>query len=465
MAQFKRTDAYALISAVMAQLTGETSYSVIDAQGFLDAGKLALSYDTEEIFNAVSIVCGRLFIATRPYKAPLWILDSISSGDFTARFRKISYYSNKPLPSGAYNTDLYTNLAYGFDNGTNPSGGSDQSTGSMWEQHPTYPLEMNFMSSSTWQDCLTRYEHQLKIAFTSEDEWIRFWEGIMTEKANDIEQEKEAHNRLTLLSRMGIAAAMAESTSAIKGACTVIDMTAAFNAYYGTNYTGEALRTTYLKEFTMFFIAKFKEVSNLMTKRSVLFHYAPAKSYGGASHYILRHTPKSEQRFMMFTPLWEKVKATVMPEVFNDEYLSFDTQFESVDFWQNLSTSETDRAGINTYITVPGWLESAITSGVTTTDTKYTFNPDYVLGCLYDRDAVMTDFQFEDAKTTPVEARKHFVNTWYTFAKGAIGDPTENFVLFTMGDNKPADNNSKANEEPKEDVVEEPKTTRKTASK
>ena len=67
MAQFKRTDGYALINAVMAQLTGQDSYSVIDSQGFMDAGKLALTYKTDEIFNALTIVGARLFTATRPY--------------------------------------------------------------------------------------------------------------------------------------------------------------------------------------------------------------------------------------------------------------------------------------------------------------------------------------------------------------------------------------------------------------
>ena len=83
-----------------------------------------------------------------------------------------------------------------------------------------------------------------------------------------------------------------------------------------------------------------------------------------------------------------------------------------------------------------------ITSGVTTSDTAYVFNPDYVLGCLYDKDALMTDFQLEAADQTPLEARKRYISTWYTFAKGAIGDPSENFVLFVMSANEPADDNT-----------------------
>ena len=430
MAQFKRTDGYALMNAVMVQITGQDTFQVINAAGFMDAGKIAMTYDTDEIFNALTIVGARLFTATRPYKAPLWLIDSISSGYFNNRIRKISYYSTNALPSGAFNTDLFTNFADGYTNdasGENPAGTKDQ-----YEQHPVHPLEMNFMNSTVWQDCITRYEDQIKIAFSNEDEWARFWAGVLTEKGNDIEQRKESHNRLTLLNRMAIASAMGASGSALAGASTVIDLTAAYNARFGTSYTGAQLRTTYLKSFLEFFVSEFKIISNMMTKRSLMFHAAPPLTLSDGTHYILRHTPKSEQRFMMYTPLWEQAKALVMPEIFNTEYLNMDNQFESVDFWQSFSMSDADKAGVNIKVTIPGWLDDLINGTSTNTDASYTFNPNYVVGCLFDKDAVLTDFQFETARTTVPEARKNYVNTWLDFGLGAIGDPSENFVLFVM---------------------------------
>ena len=426
-----RKDGYALINAVMAQLTGQDTFSVIDAQGFMDAGKLAMTYSTDEIFNALSIVGARLFTATRPYKAPLWLIDSINSGYFNNRIRKISYYSTKALPSGAFNTDININLADGYTNDASaesPSGTKDQ-----YEQHPVHPLEMNFAESHVWQDCITRYEDQIKIAFTNEDEWARFWAGVLTEKGNDIEQRKEAHNRLTLLNRMALADAMGASGSAIAGLSTVIDLTAEYNSAFGTSYTGTQLRTTYLKDFLAFFVSQFKIISNMMTKRSTMFHAAPSLTLADGTHYVLRHTPKADQRFMMYTPLWEQAKAMVLPEIFNTEYLQPE-QFESVDFWQTLSMSDADKASVNLMVTVPGWLEDMILGTTGSSDTAYTFNPDYVVGCLFDRDSVLTDFQFETARTTPVEARKNYVNTWMDFGLGAIGDPSENFVLFVMSE-------------------------------
>ena len=231
---------------------------------------------------------------------------------------------------------------------------------------------------------------------------------------------------------MGIAAAMGAQGSALAGANTVIDLTVAYNARFNTNYTGAQLRTTYLKEFLAFFVSEFKIISNLMTKRSLMFHASPKLTLSDGDHYVLRHTPKSEQRFMMYTPLWEMAKAQVMPEIFNTEYLNMDGQFESVDFWQSFSMSDTVKASANIKVTIPGWLQDLIAGTSTDTDTAYTFNPDYIVGCLYDKDAVLTDFQFETARTTVPEARKNYMNTWYSFGLGALGDPTENFVLFVM---------------------------------
>lgn len=425
-----RKEGYALMNAVMAQLTGQDDFSVIDAQGFMDAGKIAMQYRTDEIFNALTIVGARLFTATRPYSAPLHMIDAIDSGYFNNRIRKISYYSTWALPSGEFNTDLFTNLRDGYSNDAtseNPAGTNDQ-----YEQHPVHPLEMNFANSVVWQDCLTRYEDQIKIAFSNEDEWSRYWAGVLTEKGNDIEQRKESHNRLTLLNRMGIAAAMGAQGSALAGANTVIDLTAAYNTRFGTNYTGAQLRTTYLKEFLAFFVSEFKIISNLMSKRSLMFHASPKLELSDGDHYVLRHTPKSEQRFMMYTPLWEMAKAQVMPEIFNTEYLNMDGQFESVDFWQVFSMNDTEKASANLKVTIPGWLQDLIAGTSTDTDTSYTFNPSYIVGCLYDKDAVLTDFQFESARTTMPEARKNYMNTWYSFGLGSLGDPTENFVLFVM---------------------------------
>ena len=379
-----------------------------------------------------------MLIGNRPYNAELSLIDAISTGEFNSTVREISYFSTWALPSGAFNTNLYTNFADGFDNGKNPNvGGTDQSTGDQYEQHPVHPFEQYFMDSQVWQDCLTRYVNQIKIVFNSEAEWGRFWSGLVTEKQNDIEQRKAAYNRLTLLSRMALASAIGDYDSAIKGSCTLYDLTAAYNKEMGTNYTGSQLRTTYRKSFLEWFTSEIKIISDLMAKRSIFFHATPILTLADGDHVILRHTPKSEQRMIMYSPFWEKAKTMVMPEIFNDKYLKPEN-FEAVDYWQTLSMDDAVKASADIKVKIPAWLEDLIGNTTGSSDTDYVFQPDYLMGCIFDKRSVMTNFQLEDARTSPLESRKNYLNTWFDFVKSNICNPTQNFVLLVMSENEQA---------------------------
>lgn len=431
MAQFKRKDGYALMTLVVKELTGQDIGNIVNTEGFISAGSLIADYTTDEIFNAIGIVYGRLRIAVRSYNAKLWLINSIDNDMYSNRMRKISVYSNFPLPSGHFNTDIYTNLAAGY--GADASGESPAGTKDQFEQHPMYPLEMNFAGSATWQDALTRYVDQIKICFRDENEWLDFWNGIATQKNNDIEMQKEAYNRMALLGRIGYALAIGDTASNINGSMTKVNLTKAFNDYFGTSYTSAQLRTTYLKEFCEFLTVTVKDYSDMLTRPSVYFHAAPVYTDSqSVDHVILRHTPKDKQRLMFFGPFWNRAKAMVMPEIFNPEYIDMGN-FESVDFWAANSTDVDTRALVNVKVTVPGWLESLITNGVTTVDTAYTAKDIYVLGCLFDVDSVMTSYQLESVEPAR-EARKGYITDWYTFARNSISDPTENFIVFTMED-------------------------------
>ena len=100
--------------------------------------------------------------------------------------------------------------------------------------------------------------------------------------------------------------------------------------------------------------------------------------------------------------------------------------------------NDSEKATANLKITIPAWLMDMIGNTTGSSDTKVTFNPDYIMGCLFDRRSVMTNFQIEDARTTKLEARKNYLNTWFDIAKSNICNPTQNFVLFIMSENEQA---------------------------
>lgn len=411
-------DVHALMNSLVKEATGqEATLQVVDSSTFVSAGETLLATGTENVLNALSLVLGRTFMAVRPYNAKLSLINSISTGAYAHRLRKISFYSRDAQASGDWNTQLFTNLADGFTNGQNPDANDDpQSTKSMWEQNAPVTLELNFAGSSVWEDSTTVYEDQLKQAFRSEADFADFVAGIMTEKANDIESQKEAFNRMTLLNHIGAVYDMNENYS-------VVNLTKEFNEEFGTNYTSAQLRTTYLKEFMEFFTAKVKIDSRMLTNRSKKAHWSPAKTIGSKTYSLLRHTPRDRQRLFLYNPMFIKTQSYVFPEIFNPEYLQVEN-YEGVDFWQN----EANPSAIDVVPAIPD--VSDPTEQTAGTEVQI----DYMVGMLFDEDGLMVDYQLERSATSPLEARKNYRNIWWSFSKNAISDTTENCIIYFMAD-------------------------------
>lgn len=411
------TDCYALINAIAKEATGqESTLQAVNTSTFVSVGESILRSGTENVLNALSLVLGRTFVAVRPYEAKLKIINALNSGAYANRVRKISYYSRNAEPSGMFNTNLYTNLAMGYDNGSN--GGA--SVASMWEQNRPIALEMNFGGSSVWDYHTTIYEDQLKEAFRDESSFATFVSGYLTEAANDIEMEKEAFNRACMLNYI----AGIYDLNSVNGAA--IDMTAAFNAYMGNPSpaltAADILGPTYFKQFIEFFVTTVKTISDTLTNRSLKYHWSPTKTVNGVTYDILRHTPKSKQKFLLYKPFWRAAEAQVMPEIFNDKYLKIEN-FEGVEFWQN----ELVPASIDVTPAIPD------ISDPTTQTAGSQVQLDYILGCIYDEDAMMTDYELEDTMSTPVEARKKYRNVFTHIKRNIINDFTENGVLLYLG--------------------------------
>ena len=410
-------DAYQIINLLVREATGQdATIQAVDPSTFVSVGETVLATGVENTLNALSMVLGRTFMAVRPYNAKLGILNSINSGLYANRLRKISFYAREAVIDGASNTDLKTNFADGYDNGTN----SGASTASMWEQNQPMPLEMNFGGSSEWQTVTTVYEKQLQVAFRSPEDFAAFVNGIMTEKGNDIESEKEAFNRMTLLNAM---AGVYDLASYMPG--SAINLTTEYNNYFGTSKLTADLLTTDLESFLQFFTSEIKTISDRMTNRSAKYHWPVTKTVSGVTYSILRHTPRDRQKLLIYKPFWYKAEAIVKSAIFNPSYLDINN-FEGVDFWQN----EIDSSAISITPAIPDAAGS--NSGAQTAGTAVTL--DYVLGFMFDEDALMVDYQFDSATTTPLEARKHYRNMWWTMRKNAICDFTENMILLYMAD-------------------------------
>ena len=255
-------DGCAIMTQVVRQATGQDSFGVVNSSNFVSAGETVLATGMENVYNAVNTVLNRLVVAVRAYPGKFITVQAANSGVYSNRMRKISFYSKDPLESGYFNTDQNTNLAEGYTSGDN----SGASTKSQWEQHQAMPLEMNFAGSTTWQNAITEYENQVKMAFRGPDEWTAFVAGYLTEHANDVTSQREAWARMAVVSKI----ANIYDNAVNNGIATesAVNLTAKFNAYFGTSYTSAQLLSTYLKEFTMFVVSFIRLLSDTLENRS-----------------------------------------------------------------------------------------------------------------------------------------------------------------------------------------------------
>ena len=424
-------DAHVLMNAIVKEATGGNStIQVVDSTSFTSAGELVLNSGVENTLNSIAIVLGRRFMAVRPYRAKLNLINALNSGLYTHRISKISYYARPSKASGDWNTQLNpANLKTGVDNTSDTTSGQER-TPSMWEQNAPEALEMNFAGSDVWEDSTTVYRQQLQQAFRSEDTFNSFIAGIMTEKGNDIESQKEAFNRMTLLSYM----AGLYDVDAILSNGMAVNLTSEFNTANGTSYTTAQLQTTYRKEFLAFFVSFVKKLSRMLEYRSVLNHWSVPKTVGSDTLEIMRHTPRDKQKMMLFEPFFIDAEANVLPEIFNDEYLKLDN-YEGVMYWQNPNTP----SSIDVIPSIPD--VAGTHNGLQTSGDEVQL--DYVLGVIFDEDALMIDYQLDDSLSTPVEARKRYYNIWWSFAKNSIQDYTEKGVLLYMADSSNENNKKK----------------------
>lgn len=420
MASFQVKDAYAVMNALARQATAQADISVVDHQSFIDAGTTTLATGTENVLNSIARTLAKVVVASRPYKGKFGLINA-SENQFNTRKAKINYYAEDNEATGAFNTDLYTNIADGYDNGTN----SGASLGTMWEQKLPRVLERFFLSEAAWDKHYTIPLVQLQSAFNDEATFISFMNGRLTEIENDIESTMESYNRSIVVDRIaGIYSQVNALTPTLGSECAV-DLIKYFNDECGTTYTREEILQEHLTEFMEIFIAKLKIDSDRLEERTALYHNPYKITDGGVDYNILRHTPKDKQKLFLFSEFITKAKTRVMPEIFNPEYLKIEN-YEGVTYWQ--SSKPGKRMSID--------CKPALPDGATSSEVAL----DYVVGMLFDTDGLMTINQFTGAYTTPVEARKLYQNTWYHWKRGSIQDYSENSIIYYLGEGGNASN-------------------------
>lgn len=401
----KPVSVHAIVNDMVKSIYGaESTLTVKDTSSFVTVGETLLRSGAENTLNALSLTLAKTIIAIRPYKGR-YALITKTGEEYGFFSRKISYYATEAEATSMWNV-------VGNENNLKDGVSIDH-----YKQKKVYPVQINFGGIKVIQRHFTRYMDQLQIAFESEQAFSDFYTGIMMEIANDNEMIKEAENSLLIVNHI---AAIADTGRAEQK----VNLTAAFNARFGTTYTTQDLLTTQLRNFLAFFVSVLKRTSRLMERNTELFHLTPAATDdNGSALHLLRHTPKDKQRLMLYTPLFEEAESLVLPEIFHEGMLS-PGQYEGVDFWQNVNAPASIKVTPNEFDMESGASKTA-SAPVTL---------DYVVGMLFDEDALGVTYKVDKVYTTPINAAGAYYNTYYHMAKDYKADFTENAVVFYMAD-------------------------------
>lgn len=387
------TDVYKIVNDIAQQATGRKDLTAVDTSSFVTVGETLLRIGTENTINAISTVLAKTIFSVRPYKSKFSMLMS-DNEKWGAMTRKIV-----PLPIDAEESqDWNTNENNHINNGQ---------TVDMYKINAKKFMQFNFYGTKVMQFHITRYRDQLSLAFTSESEFSRFIDAIMTDVFNDIETAIESESRATLLNYMA-------GLSSMK--LYEVDLTKEFNTKYGTTYTKTELLSTHISDFMKFFASQVKIYSERLTDRSSLYHANPLNSK------ILRFTPKNKQKMFMYSPIFIEAESMVYSSLFNPKYLDIGS-FEGVNYWQ----SPNDPMSINI---TPNILD--ISTGESKTAEAPVALPT-VIGVLFDTDAVGINIQFDYTSTTPFNSAGGYWNTYYHYRRNFWNDFTENGILFVMG--------------------------------
>lgn len=390
------TDVYKLMNEIVEQATGNKELAVVDTTTFTSVGETLLRTGAENTLNAISTVLAKTIFSVRPYKGKLESM-RVSSERWGAMVRKIIYLYEGAEASTDWNTDA------------NPNTLADGTSVDMYKIKAPKAVQLNFYGTKLLQKHLTRFRDQLSIAFHSEDEFVQFIDGVMTEYANEIEMMNEAESRATLLNFMGGISSMG---------LTEVDLVAEYNAEFGTSYSRAALLGEHLQSFMQFTASTIKTYSSRLTDMNSLYH-ANLTGYNP----IMRHTPKERQKMVMYEPLFIKTEAQVYSALFNPKYLDIGS-FEGVNYWQ----SQTDPTAIHVK---PNILDVATGASKNATSEV---NLDYVVGVLFDADACGVMPQFDYASTTPFNSAGGYYNMYNHWRFNSYNDFTENAVLFVLGE-------------------------------
>lgn len=384
------------INSLLAQATTPGGIASVNTAAFVTQAQHVLDVGYDVVLGAISQVLSQTIFASRPYTQifPSLYADARRWGN---RVRKVNYVDD------AFTADVRIDSTVMVDGGSVDP----------WVIRKPKVVEMNYYGVSDYSDQTTIFTDQLDMAFSGPEELTRFFAGLMQEINNKHQQAEEEFARGVVAN--GIAAKCHADTGNVRHLITE------YNAYTGASLTS----TTYkdpanIGNFARWFAGWIKTLSGFMRERSTLYHINP--TIGGTVQNIKRHTPADMQRIFINTAELNQASTRVLTDAFNEEYLRTAT-YEPVNFWQSIKDGEHMKINATaSYIDYTGAEQT-------------TSNPvvvDGILGVVFDRDFTGYTRVNNFIRSTPINAKGGYSNTFWGWRFRYWQDLTENCVVLAL---------------------------------
>ena len=378
---------YSIVNEVAKQAMGTTAISVVDNSGLVSLGNTVLgSNETKNNFlNALTDRIGRTIVSFREYHShfPDIERDSIEWGNI---LQKLKIAMPEAEEDQSYNLK----------------------DGSSVDQYKINKAEVNqllFTTETPWQTHITVHLDELEKAFLSSEAMGVFISSMFGEVQNRIELAMED------LSKNCINNYIAElELSRTISPNRKIRLLSEYKDKTGVDHTEAPLSALDDDEFLKYFVRRVNSISTTMEyMTNGMFNSAPDGTQ--TTNDYTRHTPKSEQRMMLFIDLVNALKTNLNSKAFNMEQVAIDIPFQTVPFWQSMTS--------------PSDIKVKTASGSQSSVTL-------VMGFLYDREALGTYKKKYQSLTSPVNAAGKYYNVFYHMIEMYFNDLTENAVFFTL---------------------------------
>lgn len=383
---------FSMVNEVASQAMGNKEIAVVDNSGLVALGNTVLgSNETKNNFiNALTDRIGRTIVSFRAYHShfPDFERDAIEWGNI---LQKLKF----AMPN-AESDDSF-----------------DLADGKSVDQYKINKPKVNqllFTNETPWQTHITVHLDELEKAFVDSSAMGAFISGMFGEVQNRIELAME---NLSIDCVNNYMAEMIKRKTQIPS--RVINLVTEYNTAMGLTSTNalkpeNALNTP---EFLEFVVRKINTISSTMEYMTAGMFNDTAYAGGDTENYIYsRHTPKNEQRMMLYIDLVNSLKTNVNSKAFNMKEVAIDIPFKTVPFWQSLKT--------------PDKINIKPSSGGSEVEQAS------VMGILFDREAMGTFKNKYTSLTSPINAAGKYYNVFYHMITMYYNDLTENAVVFLL---------------------------------